>query len=217
MIRDNGKHLIVQHGTHGTALYPCTVETALALVDEALKNAPELATLYVASAVTEPAGPKLLAAEPVRNALVEVLTTAPGRPLPQLQRLAARTSAAQAPAPLVAQPQWAEELVLWAFRNKLSADSLARADADELARAQPVEQLSFLAPLRERYPQGLQLVPEYLLEGVYSLAVLRRNRWKEASPEHRVVAYHVDFLQSWAEGRWEIVAVTQPCLATAAG
>jgi hypothetical protein len=57
------------------------------------------------------------------------------------------------------------------------------------------------------FPNGVRLVDGAYLDAAEELAILRKNTWKEDVTEARVVSRYVQFLNSWGQGRWDILRV----------
>jgi hypothetical protein len=208
MIPDNGQHVIYHDGKHDTALYACTVENALALVNEAMEYQPELEAIYQRA---EAKGQAALRAQSwLVDALVEILNKQPGEALPKLRTVLhgpkPREGEDLRPEVLLT-AAWQQELVLWCFERQLATKELSRVSLKTLTAATPFETLSFLSPVKQRLPQGVELTESDYLDAVSELKVLRRNAWKEEAVEARVVGRYVSFLNAWGQGRWAVLSI----------
>jgi hypothetical protein len=215
MISDNGSNVILHLGDYGNSVYACTVENALKLVETAVDAWPQLEELNIASHA-QADGPAIRSDAWLRNALADLLEKPDDANLPRLRAVlygAAPRDGSPDTRPLVpAVTAWRHELVVWCFDRGLATTRLSGTGGLTAAvpdALKPLDTLSFLAPVRQRLPQGVRIVDGHLLDAVPDLRFLRKQAWKADAQEAVVVSRHfVPFLNTWARGDWSVVPVS---------
>ena len=199
-------HAIYHRGKHSTTLYVASIDNALKLVEEAIQYFPAVIARAKDMETKVPDAPVLVATNWLTLALQEVLDNLPGAELRYLRsRFHGQPSSDEDTRPVVQLDQaWQQELVLFLFEHKLgqSAKSL-QPEAQYLAW----NKLSFLAPARERLPNGLNIADESEIDGARELNILRRNTWKETAQEANVISRYLQFLNEWGDGNWDLLAL----------
>lgn len=201
MTPDNGKHIIICRSHGDLSAYICTVDNARAILDNHIADLPREIE-EVASQLGDTDRPvTLYAAQGLLDALSEVLTKKPGDEAVKLRSVLhgpnRRNEPDTRPQELITEAAQ-QELVLWLFKQGLSAKPLDSSLANKLNDLHPELELTFLAPFVQRLAKPIQYIryPEYL-EAARSLKALRANRWKEDAEEHRVVEQHLRFVREW--------------------
>lgn len=212
MIPDNGKNVIYFNGKHSTEVFACTVQNGLALVESAVEHLPEVTALVpMLAAARESTGPDVRPEHWLSKALQEVLAGDEDcRNMPSMRVVlyggAPRGGAEDVRPTVPWNSEWQKEVVLWCFTHKVNPDRIAGA-LKHLPPEDPLSAFEFLAPARARFPNGVRLVDGAYLDAAEELAILRKNAWKEDVTEARVVSRYVQFLNSWGQGRWDILRV----------
>lgn len=210
MVPDNGKNVIYSNGKHCTEVFACTVQNGLALVEAAVEHLPEITALIpMIAAAREGAGPDVRAESWLAKALQEVLTGSEDSKMSGMRVVlhGGAPRAGEDLRPVVRwSAEWQKEVVLWCFTHKVNPDRIAGA-LKRLPPEDPLSAFEFLAPARARFPNGVRLVDGAYLDAAEELAILRKNAWKEDVTEARVVSRYVQFLNSWGQGRWDILRV----------
>jgi len=210
MTPDNGKHVIYLNGKHSVEVYACTVSNALKLVESAVADIPDLAAVSEKVATARAGnGPGVCRADSVVQALKEVATAEEGSLMRNLRRLCyggvPRGSADERPEVLM-RNEWRHEWAIWCIDNQVHPDRPSDV-ITKLSRNNLLEAFSFFAPARDRFPNGYILVDDFYLDGALELEVLRRNQWKDGVSEAQVVSRFVRFLNSWGNGRWDLLRI----------
>lgn len=209
MITDPNKEYVIFHdGKYGKSVYTCTIENALKCVEEAAANyGDDFETLYAAY-LTRATGPTLYPANVFNYAMRELVEKQIDEGMPQMRTLfyGRIVPEGEDTRPIVTlQPEWQEEFVVWCFKNRLTPGKIS--PTDYASGINPVADLSFLAPVLDRFKNGIVLVDSTYLGGVEELYVLRQNKWQERARFINVMSRYISFLNTWAQGTWDILEV----------
>ena len=216
MTPDTGKHIIVCRAHGDYRAYACTVANARAILDNHLQDLPAEIDEVAEQLSTPEQQVALYGAQAMHDALSELLAKKPGEDSAKLRGLlhgpARRNEPDTRPEVHIAEASQ-QELVLWLFKNELTANPLDARLRDRLNDVHPELDLTFLAPFTQRMGKPIQYIryPEYL-EAAKSLKALRANQWREDAQEHRVVLRHLRFVKEWlvdtSDITYEVVEVS---------
>lgn len=108
---------------------------------------------------------------------------------------------------LVVSQSMVDELVLWAYKNKIEVPRIPDLSARRLNALMPHESLSFLAPLRERVARPLRYISRENLRVAKDLRQLQHGQWKEEAKLTRVVQRYLSFIEQELSNRDESVSL----------
>lgn len=199
MILDHDTHRIVELAHGGVAVFPATLETALAILADYEKDRVSREVVGLAGLLNASEVHRTYARETILEAIVEVLDSTPGDALKGVRRLNFGHAPATDPdsrPEVVLTETMREETALWLFRNKLptQADEL---EARALAALAPETALSYLAPFVTRVGGPVRYEAREDLEDANELRILRNCRWKDDARESNVVRRYLRFVNRW--------------------
>lgn len=216
MTPDNGKHTIISRSYGDLRAYACTVDNARAILDNHIADLSSEIKEVVGQLGDQDRPVMLYSAQSMVDALAELLAKKPGDESSKLRAVLHgphRGPGADLRPQVLVDEAAQQELVLWLFKQGLSAKPLDSKLADKLNDLHPELELAFLAPMVQRMAKPVQYIryPEYL-EAAKSLRTLRANRWKEDAEEHRIVEQHLRFVRDWlvdtSDTTYEVSAVS---------
>lgn len=207
--------VIVHTSRSATSVYACTVENLQALAEQAAGGYPMIEYAYQAYLRSKAEGPAVLAAEDLAAALRELYDSQDGDELPRLRSILygpAVPGDQEVGRPLVtARLEWQQELALWAFSNRERIPGSLEGfgmSAEALAATYPFETLSFLQGVKDRLPRGVVLLDRCYAKAAAELYEMRNGRWNSVDAVRDVARrVYLPFIQTWAGGAWEVVAV----------
>lgn len=216
----SASHIIIVTGYGSSSAYACTVDNAKSILAMHLPNLSEDVSALVALKQAPEKTHHVVTASLVTGALADIAQLEAGTPSSLLRRLLHGSGPTAKPGIADARPQAVvtealkDELVLWAYKNKLDPRNLKCTGADCLNDLKPHAALSCMSGLLDR-AKGLEILyaESEDIEAANELLVLQADRWKPDAKVERIVAKFLSFVSSYLvssrQGTYDVVAVNE--------